>query len=412
MSVKKTRKKTTKAKAVKPTAALDNAAALIVRNWAKSHTGKPAQAFTRSYYRSGGGFTLAQLHKRVLRYAAPAKKAAPKRNGKTVIKAKRVTVLKFKNPSLEIIKEAAPTTKGSQQGWKLGKSFYAKGRGQQKLPGGALLDLGSGFVYRRVANPKRRKNVQMMGGGGLYPIRASADYDPALAGEKPSRKSAAAQKRTRKAAQKKIKAAGGVKKYIRKIKTRKAATRKASQSRSMTAATKARKATTTRLASRSLQRSVPLKKTRRNPDTPAQKLQEFRGYPKDRDDNLRFPNGTPSGLYRLGVLKKIVTTHNTINMPSNQVWLCADTKGKLYVGGLTKGAAKGRVVNAPAGSLGKVTRIEYLEKKPHLRDFDKTLYFHKMGEEDGNKPTLYSDGDGNLLFKGGNYEVTYLGIVN
>ncbi len=335
-----------------------------------------------------------------------------KRNSKTIIKAKRVTILNLKkNPAFAIHKTLKPAKRGNQSGWLLGTKFIAKSRGQKALPGGSVLDLNSGLVYQRVENPKRRKNVQMMGGGGAYPIRASADYDPVLAGESPSRKSSAAQKAKRRTTQKKIKAAGGVKRYVSKIKTRKAATRKARSTRSMTAATKQRKATTTRLASRSLDRSGPSRKTKRNSGV-TEKLQEWRGYPKDRDDNLRFPNGTPAGLYRLGALKKIVTTHNTINFASNQAWLCADTKGKLYVGGIAKSAAKGRMTNVPSGSLGKVTRVEYLEKKPHLKDYDKTLYFHKMGEEDGNKPTLYSDGDGNLLFKGGNYQVTYRGIVN
>ena len=330
-----------------------------------------------------------------------------KRNGKTVIKAKRVTILNLKkNPAFEIHKTLKATKRGNQAGWLLGTKFYAKSRGQKALPGGSVLDLNSGLVYSRVENPKRRKNIQMMAGG--HPIRASVDYDPALAGESPSRKSKAAQSRTRKAKQKSIKAAGGVKKYIRKIKTRKAATRKAGQSKRMTAATKQRKATTTRLASRLLDRSGP-KAKRRNPNTDTKAAYEsFQGKPSTKSTSLNFPNGTPANVYKLGTLHSITLQSGAVVKPAGKtVWLCADTKGKLHLG--TSGE---RLVNAPKGALGKVREVEYITTKPHLGDNKPTRYYHELGEETGQKPTLYSDGAGGLVFKGGATYVTREGIRN
>ena len=270
-------------------------------------------------------------------------------------------------------------------------SQTARDRAAKRAASKTKTRLASRVLHRSVPLKKRR-NVAMGfydGAGVFHPIRASADYDGKAAGE-----------------------TGGKPRHTRSEK-RAAAARKASSTARSRAATKARKATTSRLASRALQRSVPLKKARRNPDTPAQKLQEWRGYPKTGEDTLRFPTGTPSGLYKLGVLKKIILSNGTrITPAAGQAWLCADTNGKLHIGGKTNTAAKGRVVDWPKDNLGKVKQVEYEARKPHLGDNERTIYFHKLGEDDGNKPTLHSDGEGGLLFKGGNYSVTSRGLVN
>lgn len=152
------------------------------------------------------------------------------------------------------------------------------------------------------------------------------------------------------------------------------------------------------------------KKARRNPDTPAQLLEQFRGYPKDKDSTLYFAEGTPTGLYKLGSLYQIKLVNGTKIKPvSGKVWLCADTKGKLYLGTTD---SKQVLANAPQGSLGKVAQVEYVARKPHLGDNKVTRYYHNLGEETGEKPTLYSDGKGGLLFKGGATYVTREGIRN
>lgn len=243
--------------------------------------------------------------------------------------------------------------------------------------------------YSLPAGSKRKKNIAQGfydGNGIFHPIRASHDYDGKTAGE-----------------------TGGKPRRTRS-KKRAAMARKASQTARQRAATKQRKATTTRLASRSLQRSYPLKKAkRRNPNAAAKAgYESFQGKPSKRDTSLNFPNGTPANLYKLGTLHSIkLQNGSTIKPTDKTVWLCADTKGKLHLG--TTGE---RLVNAPKGSLGKVAEVEYITSKPHLGEPGISRYFHKLGEETGEKPTLYSDGNGGLIFKGGAYSITSRGIVN
>jgi hypothetical protein len=436
------------------------------------------------------------------KFAAAAKarsKATKKRNG-TVIKAKRIEHLDVskihslgavpnpakaarakarKNPALEILREAKPAKRGNQQGWLLGKEFIAKGKGTKKLPGGALFDTNAGFVYRRVENPKRRKNIAgFMQDGVFHPIRSGVEQ------------------RTTKSGTRRVKSKKAYKpsKVGEKFTySPKKAAKRGAQSKRMKAETKQRKATTTRLASRSLQRSVPLKKRRHNPPRfVAQSLKGIKfhhaqghtlgsGYgvfdiekgmfiadagsshawdykqkaiaqsiadqfnktgpqsalhyarlaeskPKRRNPNnaakagyesfqgkastkstaLNFPNGTPANVYKLGTLHSIKLANGSVIKPTGKaVWLCADTKGKLHLG--TTGE---RLVNAPKGSLGKVAEVEYITSKPHLGEPTVSRYFHKLGEETGEKPTLYSDGNGGLIFKGGAYSITSRGIVN
>jgi len=521
------------------------------------------------------------------KFAAAAKargKAAKKRNG-TVIKAKRIEHLDVskihslgavpnparaarakarKNPALEILREAKPAKRGNQQGWLLGKEFIAKGKGTKKLPGGALFDTNAGFVYRRVENPKRKKNIagfmqdgvfhpirsgieqrttksgtrrvkskkaykpskvgekftyspkksakrasqtkrmkaataqrkatttrlatrslqrsyplkgkrnpndaakrspqkqsaarkrniQFMTGDG-YPMRASWDYDPVRAGEgrtgradyfsrphviggkkisgaklkqlveKKQREAVArAEERLKKArasrdderiekakdhlarTRAKVRAA---KTTSGAIKSDKETEKKRTQRRQLAAEKAQRKATTTRLASRSLQRSVPLKRKRRNPNDAAKAgYESFQGKTSTKSTALNFPNGTPANVYKLGSLHSITLADGRMIKPAGKaVWLCADTKGKLHLG--TTGE---RLTNAPKGSLGRVKEVEYITSKPHLGDSKPARYFHQLGEETGEKPTLYSDGNGGLVFKGGAYSITSRGILN
>ena len=241
--------------------------------------------------------------------------------------------------------------------------------------------------YSLPAGSKRKKNIAQGfydGNGIFHPIRASADYDGKTAGE-----------------------AGGKPRRTRS-KKRAASARKASQTARQKAATAQRKATTTRLAARSLQRSYPLKGKRNPNDAAKAGYESFQGKASTKSTALNFPNGTPANVYKLGSLHSITLADGrTIKPAGKAVWLCADTKGKLHLG--TTGE---RLTNAPKGSLGKVKEVEYITSKPHLGDSKPARYFHQLGEETGEKPTLYSDGNGGLVFKGGAYSITSRGIVN
>lgn len=414
----------------------------------------------------------------------PVRKAAKKRNGKTVIKAKRVTILNLKkNPprkanitsasDLAYAGTAKKATQDGVKGWMLGSKFFpgSATTKAQKITASAYLDLRTGDVWKRKAkNPKRNVAQGFYDGNGIFhPIRASADYDGKTAGEtggKPrhtrsKKKKAASRKASQTARDRAAKRAasktktrlasraldrsGPAKKRRRNVeqgfydgngvfhpirashdydgktagetggkprrtrsKKRAAASRKASSTARSRAATKQRKATTTRLASRLLDRSGP-KKTRRNPNADTKAAYEsFQGKPSTKSTSLNFPNGTPANVYKLGTLHSITLQSGAVVKPAGKtVWLCADTKGKLHLG--TSGE---RLVNAPKGALGKVKEVEYITTKPHLGDNRPTRYYHELGEETGQKPTLYIDGAGGLVFKGGATYVRSDGIHN
>lgn len=129
-----------------------------------------------------------------------------------------------------------------------------------------------------------------------------------------------------------------------------------------------------------------------------------------RGRDLYFPKGTPPGqLAKLGRLVSITTESGTIKPIAGSAWLCADTRGKLHLGS-TSGAP---LFDGPARNFGKVSKLEYEEKKPHL-GYGKNpiIWFHHVGEESGRKPTLHADGSGGLVFKGGAYRITARGIEN
>jgi len=176
-------------------------------------------------------------------------------------------------------------------------------------------------------------------------------------------------------------------------------TRKASAARGASSAS--RKATKRKVAK-------PRKPVaRRNPSAPEIRKTFAGRYNKD--ERLIFPDGTPTGLAKLGQLISIKTDSGKFAPVKGVAWLCADTRGKLHIGTPTKGHV---VLNGPRANYGHVHEIEYKESKPHLGYAKKTLFFHKLGEENGIKPQLIADGKGGLKFVGGAYKIKREGIVN
>jgi len=319
--------------------------------------------------------------------AAKAKKAGKRTRNKTIIsKPKRVIVLnpgatvrrKVRNSYMDlVIRGTAEKVNGV---WKVGGKNIPQGKGIVSLSSGYYLDKNTGTIFA-----KRARNVAegfYDAWGVFHPIRSSADYDGGTAGE------------------------GGGKPRRTRSKKKRAAARKASATARHRASTKARKATTSRLASRSLFRSVPLKKKRRNPNV--KELREtFSGTKSRKTTVLNAPNGTPAHLTKLGKLVLIKTQSGTIKPASGTTWLCADAKGKLHLA-----TSAGSLYDGAAGSFGKVLKIEYEARKPHLGHPNLTVFFHPLGELDGIKPELIADGKGGLKFRGGNYKITREGIVN
>lgn len=365
-----------------------------------------------------------------------AKKATAKRkSNRTIIKAKRVTILnltKKKNPprkanitsasDLQYAGTAKKVTQDGVKGWMLGSKFFpgSATTKAQKITASAYLDLRTGDVWKRKAkgNPKKKRNA--LDYSPETPIEVMKHYRSGGPGYETKRQRVIRLgQRDLFAPEASIDELMG---YLRKsnpsvitaVKRKMGAKAfaKASPSvlkREMKAVLRAELAKR-KPAKKAAKKRAVAKGKRRNPDTPAQLLNEFRGYPKDKDSTLYFAEGTPTGLYKLGSLYQIKLANGTkIKPTAGKVWLCADTKGKLYLGTTD---SKQVLAHAPQGSLGKVSQVEYIARKPHLGDNQVTRYYHNLGEETGEKPTLYSDGKGGLLFKGGATYIRSDGIHN
>ena len=319
--------------------------------------------------------------------AAKAKKAGKRTRNKTIIsKPKRVIVLnsgatvrrKVRNSYMDLV--IAGTARRGTKGWRVGGKEIPYGKGIVPVKAGHYLDKATGTIFT-----KRARNVAAGfydASGVFHPIRSSADYDGGTAGE------------------------GGGKPRRTRSKKKRAAARKASATARHRASTKARKSTTSRLASRSLFRSVPLKKKRRNPNV-KELREKFTGTASRKTATMNASEGTPTSLAKLGKLILIKAERGTIQPASGTTWLCADAKGKLH---LTTTAA--RLVDGPAQNFGEVIQIEYEVSKPHLGHKNPTIFFHKMGEDGGKRPLLIADGKGGLKLRGGSYRIEREGIVD
>ena len=136
--------------------------------------------------------------------------------------------------------------------------------------------------------------------------------------------------------------------------------------------------------------------------------EKFSGKKAKRQTTLAAPKGTPAQVAKLGRLRMIRTTDgrkwNFVG--SKAPFLTADHKGKLHVVG-------GQYRANPAGEdLGEIERIEYETTKPHLGQTQPTIYFHELGEETGERPTLEIDDEGLIRICGGAYRIEADGIHN
>jgi hypothetical protein len=304
--------------------------------------------------------------------------------------------IRVKNKYIDLVIKGQ--AKKTPQGWQVGKKTFAQGRGTVNVSSGYYLDRHTGMVYakrerNRVKTKKRAKRKRNVSegfydaSGVFHPIRSAEDYSPAAAGEtgRAPRRSKAKKKVTAK--------------------------RKASQTARRRSGIRARKATTRRLAGRSLSRKTAtgkrLKRARKNPSAESIR-KKFAGRVTGERD-VFVPSSTPKGkLAKLGNLVLIQTEQGTIKPVRGTAVLLADTRGKLHIGT----TSKSDLFSGPARSFGKVSKIEYESSKPHLGYKGPIIWFHRVGEENGVKPTLHADGKGGLIFKGGQYRLTKRGIEN
>jgi len=136
--------------------------------------------------------------------------------------------------------------------------------------------------------------------------------------------------------------------------------------------------------------------------------EKFNGRPSRRSRNVAAPAGTPRDLAQLGRLRTLKTVDGrTWRFPGDRApFLAADSRGKLHIVG-------GQYRANPAGEdCGEIDLIEYQTRKPHLGHHKETIYYHKLGEDTGERPTLKITPEGELVIHGGAYRIESDGIHN
>jgi len=136
--------------------------------------------------------------------------------------------------------------------------------------------------------------------------------------------------------------------------------------------------------------------------------EKFSGRPSRRSRNVAAPAGTPRDLAQLGRLRTIKTVDGrTWRFPGDRApFLAADSRGRLHIVG-------GQYRANPAGEdCGEIDLVEYQTSKPHLGHDNETIYYHHMGEETGERPTLEITPAGELVIHGGAYRIEPEGLVN
>jgi hypothetical protein len=245
-------------------------------------------------------------------------------------------------------------------------------------------------------NPQRLKNLEMgfYKGGAFHPIRSSIDYSPAAVGESFKRGRGAGKKPARSTRNK----------------------QKNSPVLVLVNQSKAKK------NAKSAQR-----KHRRNQEEGL--FEKFHGYDSTKDEKINRPNSAPARLEHLGDLDRLfyrvdlehVSTSGNQkgktksfldieNITGPKLFLASNKEGTRYFI-VSKGDLR---LFTPNKVFGPLTRLEYTAKKPHLNkgSMRDQGYWHQLGEEDGNRPILKTDGEGCLVISGGNYRTEPDGIAN
>jgi hypothetical protein len=334
----------------------------------------------------------------------------PKRKNKTIIKAKRVVVVRNKTAKKATKRKRNLDHRDSTHQVQVSKHWRAGGLSQwQRAHHAGQKDL---FGHGIKAKAKRNPLIQP---GRRYKMKP--DYEPTamieagmrggfkavfiakdgLAGQVGGFKTRAEATAWAKAQGFKVEQKTKKRNATRAIRPRKAAK---SSRRVLSSGRKPR-------ATGSKKRVAVARKRKTNPSA-GEIRKEFAGR-HTKDSRLYFPDGTPQGLAKLGKLVLIKTKSGPIQLVNRkgEVWLCVDTNKRFHLGS---------TINAPlfdgAKNFGEVKEIEYQESKPHLGYTKKIIWFHHMGEEGGRRPELISNSKGELKFKGGDYRITTRGIEN
>lgn len=354
---------------------------------------------------------------------------------------------------LHLIGAASRQVVEGVHGWKLGRKFYPKRSGSQHLTGSKYLDLKSGMVYsRRKANPKPKNPVgkvskKQLGHAwatikkydkqhGIKPLKQRRNsttinirakhVDLTRGTHNPSFRAEIRQLEREYQAQLNQLAKIAIKQAGMHPKT----DAERAEYRALETVAKGIKAEASALRAKikELTRNEEWEKEKqkqknpkrgkrgkRNPDelmrAAREAYHEFHGREPHRVLDLWAPKGSgaPQAVTILGPLHRIFLEGKTPlqfggRPDSPQLAEHPVTKDQLYV--------LGKNYRLTPSQGGVITRIEYVAKKDHLGDRVQTIYYHRAGEETGERPRLVVNEDGHALIKGGAYWIDSAGIHN
>lgn len=250
-------------------------------------------------------------------------------------------------------------------------------------------------------NPKRVRNIEMgfYRGGAFHPIRSSIDYSPAAVSES-----------------------------FHRAPTSRSAKRLMAKRRAGNSATKQKNSPVLVLVNSGKKQTGRAKgKPRRNQEEGL--FEKFHGYDSTENLKINRPNSAPAKLDCLGTLDTLyyrvdlehVSTSGNQKGKTRSFLDIENIQGKpLYLASNKEGTryyivSEGDIrLFEPNKVFGPLTRLEYTAKKPHLNkgSMRDQGYWHQLGEEDGNRPVLKTDGEGCLIINGGNYRTEPDGIAN
>lgn len=145
---------------------------------------------------------------------------------------------------------------------------------------------------------------------------------------------------------------------------------------------------------------------------------EFTGKTSRKVSNNYAPKGSGARgtLAAMGQLKKIHVKGRTpldFKGGPNAPLLARDPKtNQMFVLGKQYKLTLPRRNPTGMEDLGEITKLEYEAQKVHLGDSQTVTYFHRMGEEGGEKPHCLVNSEGLIVISGGDYSIGPEGIRN
>jgi hypothetical protein len=147
----------------------------------------------------------------------------------------------------------------------------------------------------------------------------------------------------------------------------------------------------------------------------------FQGKVSGERKNVLASDLQPDKTVRGGSLSKLII--NGLNGKKYQIdsfgsdaWFSFDRRKNLWLSGkdarLNLKANGIKISDKQMHCLGYLEQINYITRKNHIEKGELVEYYHKLGEVNGAKPTIWVDADGFFIIIGGDYDIWKEGIVN